>query len=441
MPRTIAPVSRFNSGEPERQIYNGVISGPGSVVPVNNIISGGISQLSQTSIHVPLNLNLEFKKSIINLCSKLSINNKDNTSIINAGSLTIDGQSLGNYEYIVKKTDTDINSFTSSDWFSATENSVSSFLIFNKNLSIPSGVTFTPSGKKLFTVIYVKGDLYLNGTISMTGKGANHSPAGSPLSASAISIFYGIKSSIVNGNVPATGGSGGSPASIGTPGVSSVGGTGTSGSSGGTGGGGGGGKSFWTDGSNGQPGTSFAGGPGGGGGADYNPATEQKGYTPGNPFPAPVIPQLAVGQGGKGSNGLGGIGAYNTAPGNSGGGGGAGNPGGPAPVAIYDGVTGTPGGTGVGGVLILIVLGSIFGSGTISANGVSGGAGGVTPEPYCGGGGGGSGGGSVTVICDNVSSSITVQSNGGSGGASTNPSRGGTGGSGGAGTARVLKLI
>ena len=45
------------------------------------------------------------------------------------------------------------------------------------------------------------------------------------------------------------------------------------------------------------------------------------------------------------------------------------------------------------------------------------------------------------MICDKVSSSITVQSNGGSGGASTNPARGGAGGSGGAGTARILNLI
>lgn len=440
MPRTIAPVSRFNSGEPERQINNSIIRAPESIIPVNNIVSGGISQLSQTFIYTALNFNLEFKKSIINLCSRISFNTKDNTSIVNGGSLIIDNQNIGNYEYIVRKSNTEINPFTSSDWFSATENSTSSFLIFNKNLTIPSGITVTPSGKKLFTVIYVKGDLYLDGTISMTGKGANHSPAGSPLSASAISIYSGNKSSIVNGNVPATGGSGGSPASKGTPGVSAAGGTGTSGSSGGTGAGGGGGKSFWTDGSDGQPGTSFAGGPGGGGGADFNPGTEQKGYLPGNPFPAPVIPALAVGQGGKGSNGLGGSGAFNTAPGNSGGGGGAGNPGGGVPT-IYNGVTGTPGGTGVGGVIILIVLGSIFGSGTISADGVDGGAGGVAPQPYAGGGGGGSGGGSVTVICDKVSSSITVQSNGGSGGASTNPARGGAGGSGGAGTARILNLI
>lgn len=443
MPRTITPtINRFSGGEPERHLNNNIIIGGIGKTPVSNIVSGGLFQLSRSTINNALNFNLEFKKSVINLCSKLSYNTRDNTSIINAGSLVIDGQNLGNYEYIVKKSNTTINPFTSTDWFSATEDSTSSFLIFNDNLSIPSGVTVTPSVRKLFTVIYVKGDLYLDGTISMTGKGANHSPAGSPLAAAPLSIFYGTKSSIVNGNIPASGGAGGSTPGKGTPGPVVAGATGTSGSGGGTGGGGGGGKSAWTDGADGQPGTSFAGGPGGGGGSDFNPGTSQKSYMPGNPFPAPAQPGLAIGQGGKGGDGLNGMGGYATAPGNSGGGGGAGNPGGTGATGIYAGTAGSPGGNGVGGVLILIVLGSIFGSGTISADGDGGGGGsGVTPEPYSGGGGGGSGGGSITVICDNVSSSITLQSNGGSGGTSPNPGNGGAGGAGGVGTARIIKLI
>ena len=33
------------------------------------------------------------------------------------GTLTVDGVSLGNYEYTIKKGDQTISSFTNSDWF------------------------------------------------------------------------------------------------------------------------------------------------------------------------------------------------------------------------------------------------------------------------------------------------------------------------------------
>jgi len=311
------------------------------------------------------------------------------------GTLSVNSVSLGNYEYVVKQGNQTISAYSNADWFSSTEDSVSSFCVVNGNLTINSGQTFIPSQRKLFTVLFVNGDLTVNGAISMSARGANHSGTGNSggaTTAGAIRIKTGTYGGITNPEVPAAGSSG----------VSVAGSTPSAATGGGTAGGGAGG---YQNGGTSAAGTSFTGGSGGGGNHPTGPQ---------NP--------VAVSNGGKGGDGC----AVNSTTSN---GGGAGNPGG---TGIYNGAAN--GGNGTGGVLIVICTGVLSGSGTISANGVAGGTGG-TSNSY-GNGGGGSGGGSVTVMYTTDSSSITPTASGGAGGTGKT----GNGGAGGAGTARKLTL-
>lgn len=82
--------------------------------------------------------------------------------------------------------------------------------------------------------------------------------------------------------------------------------------------------------------------------------------------------------------------------------------------------------------LCVVVIGSVSGSGSIQANGSTGGYG-FVDNLWPTHGGGGSGGGSVTLLHGSGASTITVQANGGVGGA-------GGGAAGGAGTARKLQI-
>lgn len=303
------------------------------------------------------------------------------------GSLQINGQSCGNFEYRVAGTTT-ISSFTASDWFSSTEDTVSSWILINGNLTIDLGQTFIPSVRKLFTVIYVSGNLTVNGVISMTARGANHSGTGNsggytePVD---IRLVTGTVDTVVNPQIPATGGAGGNGRS--TTGQNS----GGAGTNGGTGGGGGG---YWfttgmTSGS-GRAGTCFSGGSGGGSSYGTNPPNSTSAITNGG----------AAGNAGGAS-----------------GGGGAGNPPGTGlPSPTYDGVAGT------GGVLIIICQGALSGNGSIEAKGSSGGsAGGVS--------GGGSGGGSLNIFYGTNPSPVVATS-----------AAGGITGAGGTGTSRRLAL-
>jgi hypothetical protein len=310
------------------------------------------------------------------------------------GTLSVNSVSLGNYEYVVKQGNQTISAYSNPDWFSSAEDTVSSFCVVNGNLTINSGQTFTPSQRKLFTVLFVNGNLTVNGAISMSARGANHSGTGNSAGATtagAIRIKTGTYGGITNPQVPAAG----------SGGVSVAGSTPSAATGGGTAGGGAGG---YQNGGTSAAGTSFTGGSGGGGNHTG----------PQNP--------VAVSNGGKGGDGS----AVNSTTSN---GGGAGNPGG---TGIYNGAAN--GGNGTGGVLIVICTGVLSGSGTISANGVAGGTGG-TSNSY-GNGGGGSGGGSVTVMYTTDSSSITPTASGGAGGTGKTAN----GGAGGAGTARKLTL-
>ena len=323
------------------------------------------------------------------------------------GTLTINSASLGSYDYLVKKGAQTISAFTASDWFTSTADTRSAWIVVDGNLTINSGQTVIPSVRKLFTVIYVRGNLAINGSVSMTARGANHSGTGNSggaTTAAAIRIINGTYSGVSNPQVPSAGGSGGAG---GIGGAATPGGVGSAGSAGGTGGGGGGGGGNDATGFNGATGTGFSAGGGGGarngsGGAD---------------------PTNAVANGGRGGDGGG---NFSSACG------GAGNPGGSSLTAIYAGTGTAVPVDGTGGIVIIFCTGVISGSGSIVANGSAGGGGGNT---VCGGG---SGGGSITLLYGS-GTPPTVTANGGVGnnGNDGNPN----GGSGGAGTARALVLV
>jgi hypothetical protein len=305
-------------------------------------------------------------------------------------SLVLDSQSVGSYDYTTRKSNTTISSFSAGDWFTSTQDTASSWIIVNGNLTINSGQTLIPSVRKLFTVLYVTGNLVLNGGISMTARGANHSGTGSSggaVTATALRIGTGTFGAVVNPQIPAAGGAGGPGTNVDNT-ISS----GSNGTSGATGGGGAGGKfgGSVTSGA-GAAGTCFTGGSGGGGVITSGTAT------------------AGGANGGKGGNAAGGAS-----------GGGTGNPGGNS-----GGVNGLAGNDGTGGVLIIICEGTVSGTGTITANGVDG------ARPSGAVAGGASGGGSVTVLYKTDSSSITPTANGGAGNYS---------GAGGNGTARKLAI-
>jgi hypothetical protein len=326
------------------------------------------------------------------------------------GALTVNSLGLNNYDYVVKQGNTTVSSFTSEEWFTNTEDSAAALIVVNGNLTIDAGVTFQPSVRKLFTCIWVQGNLTVNGTITMTARGASTNSLTNPNNT--IRIITGTYSSVTNPEVPSGGGAGGAAFT----GSSGPGNSGSNGSNGGTGGGGSGGKYLVTSGTGGAgaSGSAFSGGAGGGG---ANSGTATSGGANG-------------GAGGRSDS----VGGGNAS------GGGAGNPGGRSGRSgdsAYTGNSTLDGYFGTGGTLIIFVTGTLSGTGTISSNGSQGG--GVTGASI--GGGGGSGAGSVTILCS--SGSVTqVSATGGARGLGYETNTSGTfysdGGAGGNGTARTL---
>ncbi|MDC1143409.1 putative Ig domain-containing protein [Candidatus Pelagibacter sp.] len=302
-----------------------------------------------------------------------------NTGPTSGGSLTVNGNSLGSYDWY-KSTGQTISSFSSGTYFTGTQDTRSAFICFDGNVTLNSGVTFQPSVRKLFTVIYVDGNLTINGTFKMTARGANHSGT----TARDIRMIDGTYSGVSNATIPATGGSGAGQKSGTGPGA--TGGTKTRGSGGG---GGGGNSNPGTNGGAGAAGTCFSGGPGGGGSDN------------------------ATGGTGTANGGRGGL------PGGGNAGGGAGNPdgGGNGGYATQN--------DGTGGTLLIYCTGTLSGSGSAQAKATDSG----TPS---GGyrGGGGAGGGIVQIFCNSGSISTNV-----SGGPGTNAASNEDGGAGGSGSA------
>lgn len=362
----------------------------------NNILTG--KNISEPSMY-------DAMKFIINSGARESVPTV-------GGTLTINSLGLNSYDYVVKTGDVVLSSFVAEEWFTEIEDSSAALIVVKGNLTINSGVTFRPHIRKLFTCIWVEGNLTVNGTISMTARGASTGSLANPNNT--IRIINGSYSSITNPEVPSIGGSGASAftsTTSGTPGNN-----GSNGSNGGTGGGGSGGKYLSTQGTAGAgaSGSAFSGGAGGGG---ANSGTAGSGSANG-------------GAGGRSDS----VGGGNAS------GGGAGNPGGRSSREQSGNVTGLPildGYFGTGGTLIIFVKGTLSGTGAISSNGSQGG--GAYSNSI--GGGGGSGGGSVTALC-NSGSVTTLQASGGARGQGYDPSTGSVyyseGGAGGSGTARIL---
>lgn len=313
--------------------------------------------------------------------------------VTSAGTVEISGNSLGSYDYVSRE-GTTISSFSATDWFSTTEDTHSAWIIIKGNLTINSGQTVIPSVRKLFTVVYVTGNLILNGTISMTGRGANHSGTGNSggyTAPVAIRIGTGTFTGVTNPQIPATGGSGGL-----TTGPTVGKNDGAAGTNGATGGGGSGYSFSGGTAGSGSAGTCFTGGTGGGG-------------TSGTATPVATSGEANGGKGGNASN----TGASN---------GGTGNPGGNAGSGAFS----ETGNSGTGGTLIVIVEGSFSGTGSCVANGVISSRLNTGRVP-----GGASGAGSVTVLFGTNPSGGTVTATGGSGQSA---------GNGGNGTARKLAI-
>ena len=284
------------------------------------------------------------------------------------GTLTIACQALGSYDYTYYNGPKTVSSFSRPAWFTSTEDSRSALIYVNGNLTINACQVLKPDHRKLFTAIYVKGDLTVNGTISMgydnggsVGKGANHSPSGSPRTALAIKLIApGTYSCVPDPEITSSGGAGGggaivSPTSAGSPNRSASN-TGSNGSGGGTGGGASG-LFFVLDGQPAAPinpsgagsaGTAFTGGTGGGG-------IDKRGDS--------TVTNATAGtaNGGAGGN-AGGTGNGNSSGGN-------GNPGGTYNQPCASSNAGDNGTPGTAGSLVIYVSGAISGCGSVTSNG------------------------------------------------------------------------
>ncbi len=302
-----------------------------------------------------------------------------------------------------------------------------------KSLTVNAGKTLSVANRCRGALIYVQGDCVISGTLTMTARGAHANPAESATSTDTpvaptdghavpadgvtirrlaagytdtdedFDLMYGCGSAAVAAEahqpvvraagrvirIPRLGGAG-AAASTALPKRAGL--------SGGVlanapGGGAGGGCNLGNAGAGGDA-TCFSGGAASGGcdGGSTTPSTAD-----------------ANDYGGAGSDAYGEGSQYQS-------GGGAGNP-----PGAGDG--GSAGGIGTGGLLVLIVGGTLSGSGVISADGMAGGAGSIC-------GGGGSGGGVVVVLYGTASSwAGTVRANGGAGGTSSYYA-GGAGGAG-----------
>ncbi len=301
------------------------------------------------------------------------------------GALSIAGTSLGSYDLVCRVGNLSTSGFVSADWFTATADSRSAWVVVKGDLTIAGA--FQPSARKLFTVVYVTGNLVVNGAISMTRRGANHSASGSNITAGPILIATGLHGGEMNPTIAAGGIDGGNAVTDGDN-------AGVAGRPGPTGpsttpyrtAGGGSGSAYGSTANSGpgQPGTSFSGGTGGG-------SAEANGDVSGNA--------------GATAGGAGGPASFDSLV--PGAGGGAGNPGG-ASVG-----TGSAGQDGTGGVLIVIVEGNVSGSGTFEAKGADGGQDGWFALT-----GGASGGGIAVVFHRGSFSGPTFDTTTGNGGGS-----------------------
>lgn len=336
------------------------------------------------------------------------------------GTMTLNSVSLGSYDYTYINTAESISSFSNGNYFTTTEDSRSALIYVDGDLTIASGQTFIPSNRKLFTAIFVNGNLDVDGTISMSLRGANHgSSPGSSVTKGAVKLIAnGTYSSVPNPIISEDGAGGGAVTATAQSNDDKAGNVGSNGSGGGTGGGGGGGAGVGGNnpgGYNGQAkggagatGTSFSGGPGGGGAVDLTGGS---------------LDSTQTGASGSANGGQGGKGSPN--PSHYSAEGGAGNPGGQGTDADGDQPV-TNGKDGTGGCLVIFVEGNYTGDGDIEAKGRNN-----------NGEGGSSGGGHVSIFVKGTDNGPTPSA---AGGVTDNNEviDSAIGGNGGAGTARKM---
>ncbi|MBO5478752.1 MAG: cadherin-like beta sandwich domain-containing protein [Clostridia bacterium] len=301
---------------------------------------------------------------------------------------------------------------------------------YHKDLTIDSGVTLTATNVSNLTYkkgmyLCVIGNLYNNGTISMTARGTYNQEGEN--------VYLWKNADASFEYVPAVGGTGAPRKSYNALNTSkAIAGTkGTNGANRSTGGGGSGGlwiyRSYIQNATGGATGTSYSGGSGGGG--VYRWSNSNTSYAS-TVFEA----SNAKENGGKGGQGFG----YQTDHTNAyanGGGGGAGNP------IVANQTTGTRGTMysnvsakiGTGGLLVIYTQ-NLANSGSISSNGSAGGI--VTGNGGCSAGGAGSGGGSVNIFAKTINNTNTIQALGGTKGTGSGTS----GGAGGEGTVTFTKV-
>lgn len=306
-----------------------------------------------------------------------------------------------------------------------------------RNLTVNAGCTLTTQYRCCGLVLVVDGDLTVNGTISMTARGANFQPPSDhritnkllpgkevyyeidiPATADEIAAFLlkekrryhsldelpaiyrptlyarGPQGNVYApadlGVIPAVGGAGGAGRANST-GHGSAGTAGTERKCGGGGGGGLTSGSTGMRGGNGGSGTCYSGGTGGGG-SNSSIGGDGSNY------------------GGSGGNGASSHPNYGS--------GGAGNPGG---LPGTTGGSAQSGGTGTGGLLIIVCTGAVVVNGAILSNGAPGGNATLA-------GGGGSGGGSINIFYGSLTNNGSILASGGTGGVAANV--GGAGGNG-----------
>ena len=337
-----------------------------------------------------------------------------------------------------------------------------------ESLTINSGVTLTTTQPTRGLLIYVQGDCTINGTISMTARGAAANPTVAGASDGNAVSTAGLRLPFITaagtstlesspalldgcGNVargaaalhPSISGNGSvlTIPRVGATGAAAVGcGTGyarnfpANGTNGQTGGGGGGGRStggMYAGVQRGGVGSCFSGGAGSGGSAH---AGANNCSSPG---------EQGADYGGRGGRGTGytgsGSGNGHTAGGGAGnpGGGGSGTVGGANGFGVGNArPVGNTGGSGTGGLIILVVGGTlrINAGGALRAQGSNGGN---KSRNEDGSGGGGSGGGSINLVYrDGYVNSGTISVAGGGGGSGNAP-----GSPGGTGSIQTLQVI
>ena len=254
------------------------------------------------------------------------------SAIIRSGRLMLNNNFCGMYDFAYYNGNLDLNNedFSGSEFeammFSNNADTHWALIYINGNLELDMPNIIRPPTRKLGMCIYTTGNMILNGFVSMTNRGANHSGSG---------ISYGYTAPVaipLNGTltIPATGGAGGARAESGSGSAgtgagyfanagTAAGGSGT-GTYCGTGGGASGCSCVAVDGTtvtagSGSAGTSFSGGGGGGGMMAYTGNSSTMGATADDRHDA----ETNGGAGGQVQNG---------AQANYGSSGGVGNPGG-----------------------------------------------------------------------------------------------------------------